>query len=346
MATPRRSPAQYLSFLGEAAETVQRWGLFPLLRRLEGMASHLPRIGRARLPSQNIADLAQMPSLGFSERTLHSIEQARGRGRITGYWLGLLGPMGPLPVHLTEYAHYEERYAKSRPFGRFLDLLADRMLQFFYRAWADSQPAAMADRAADDRFAHYLAYLSGATRGIDESSAFPPHARLHYAGLFASRRSAIGIQDGLSHLLRQPLQILEYQPRWQAIEEADRSRLGRRYCTLGEDAMLGSRIRSVTDAFRVVIRAQSFRDYQTLLPSGHRFAIASEALDAFAPNHLEWDIAVEIAQEDAPPTRLDGRTRLGWTSWMGKGPTNSIRRDAHLRKLIKFQPLHTGGMRS
>ena len=74
-----------------------------------------------------------------------------GRAKLRGLWLGLTGPMGALPTHLTEFAFYERRYAKTQPFGDFLDLLAGRMLQLFYRVWADSQPTAQADRPDDDR---------------------------------------------------------------------------------------------------------------------------------------------------------------------------------------------------
>ncbi len=332
MATAPRPPAQHLTFLAKAAGTARLWGLFPLVRGAEARAQDLPRVGRSRMPSQNIVDLTQEPALGFAPSTLAKVEVVAGRARVSGFWLGLVGPMGALPTHLSEYATYEARYAKQRVFGRFLDLLAGRMLQFFYRAWAAAQPVAMADRPHDDRFANYLAALSGAMEGVDANAAFPARARLHYAGLFAARRSASAIEDGLAHLLRQPVQLMEFQPRWQDIEPADRTSLGKSYATLGGDAMIGARIRSASDAFRVVIRAASFRDYETLLPGGTRFAIAAEALTAFAPNHLEWDIALEIEQAKARPAKLDGRARLGWTAWLGEGPPGSIRSDAHLRR--------------
>lgn len=342
MATPPRPPSEHLSFVSGAAQDARLWGMFPLVRGAEARAPGLPRVGRARLPAQNIVDLTQDPSLGFAQSTLTSVDMVRGRPRIAGYWFGLIGPMGPLPTHLTEYAGYEARYAKSRPFGRFLDLLSGRMLQFFYRAWAESQPVTMIDRPDDDRFAGYLAALSGAMEGAKAGDAFPPQARLHYAGLFASRRSAVAIEDGLAHLLRQPVRLLEYQPRWRDIERDDQTRLGRNYAMLGRDAVLGSRIRSASDAFRVVVRAGSFRDYESFLPSGPRFAVAAEALKAFAPSHLEWDIALEIDQAKAPPAKLDGRARLGWTSWMGKGPPRTVRSDAHLRRRAKPFKTHGG----
>lgn len=341
MAGKDRTEAQHLSFLAAAAEEVRKYGLFPLTRGAEARAPGLPRVGRAKQPAQNIVDLAQEPSLGFADRTLNELKIAGNRAKLRGYWLGLTGPMGPLPTHLTEFAFYERRYSPVQPFGDWLDVIAGRMLQLFYRAWADSQPVSHADRPDDDRFAKYVAALSGAMEGASEDSAFSPMARAHYAGLFAGPRSAVAIEDGLSHLLGQKVNLLEFQPRWRAFEPDDLSRLGRSFATLGDNAVLGGRIKSASDAFRVVIRARNLHDYKALLPTGPRFAVAAEALDAFKPTHIEWDICLEIAEDQAPPARLDGRTQLGWTGWVKrvdrKSKSQAVRSDAHLRKLRKFR---------
>lgn len=336
MAAPDRSPAQHLSFLGDTVATIRKWGLFALVRGAESRAPSLPRVGSSRLPSQNIVDLSQTPSLSFADTTLDTVEIRAGRAHVSGYWLGLTGPMGPMPSHISEFAIYEKKYAKTRPFGRFMDMLSGRMLQFFYRAWADSQPAVMADRPEDDRFAAYIAALTGAYEGAAENSSFPARARLHYAGLFASQRNARGIEDALSHLLRQPVTVLEFQPRWRDVEAEDRSRLGHAFVRLGSDIFVGRRVRTASDAFRVVIRANTMREYESLLPTGARFAIVAEALDAFAPSHLEWDIALELEERLVPPLKLDGRGRLGWTSWVArkgaKANSRTIRRDTIVKR--------------
>lgn len=338
MAAQDRQASEHLSFLARVAGTVRQWGLFPVLRGAEARAPGLPRIGRSRLPSQNIVDLGQTATMGFAESTLRTIEIVEGRARVSGPWFGLLGPMGPLPIHLTEFAVYEARYARARPFGRFMDMISGRMLQLFYRAWADSQPTALLDRPEDDRFGHYLSALSGAQEGA--GPAFPAAARLHYTSLFASRRSAVGIEDAISDLLGQRVHIREYEQRWRELEAGDRTRLGGDYAQLGSSAMLGGRSLGTGDAFRLVVRASSLRDYASLLPKGKRFAIAAEALDAFAPSHLDWDIALEIEERHARPARLDGKAQLGWTGWMCK-PTDSrkIRQDAHLRRVARTVPL-------
>jgi len=345
MAGKDRTQAHDLTRAVLEGRDLRRAGLFSVVRELEARATDKPRVGKAKRPEHSLVDLAQQPNLGFAERTLTSVEQRRGRTQLRGYWLGLTGPMGPLPTHLSEYAFFERRYAGQRPFGDWLDLLAGRILQAFYRAWADSQPVAQADRPDDDRFAQWLAALSGSAEAVSATAAFPSRARGHYAALFAGLRSAIAIQDALSHLLMQPVRVVEYMPKWREFEGEDLSRLGRSFSTLGSDAALGARVFSASDAFRVIVRAESLRDYQSLMPGGERFRIAAEAIDAFKPTHLEWDLCVEIDDADAPPARLDGMGRLGWTSWMKRpspprrktrrGPgrgSGIIRADAHLRK--------------
>lgn len=347
MAAKDGAAPDHLSFAARAAGAVKRYGLFPLLRSLEARARDcgLPRIGASRLPEQNVVDLVQVPTLTFPGATLESISLRRSRPEVEGYWLGLTGPMGPLPIHLSELAHYERRYANARPFGRFLDLLAGRMLQFFYRAWAESQPAAQADRPSDDRFAGYVATLSGAQEGVRPGALFSPAARLHYAAVFASRRSAAAIEDGLSHLLGLAVRLRQFRPSLRDIESADRTRLGAAFNGLGLGAVAGGRVYGVSDSFRVVLRASSFREYEDFLPTGRRFMIAAEALDAFAPSHLQWDIELELDEREARPARLDGRARLGWTSWAAPKGRALVRSDTRLgRSARRVARAQRGGL--
>ena len=347
MAGQDRAPTHDLIDWPALAAQLDRAGLFAVLRRAEAGTPGKPRLGQAKRPELSIVDLAQEPAMGFAGRTLAALETRYGRPQLRGFWLGLTGPMGPLPTHLTEFAWLERRYAKSRPYGDWLDVIAGRMLQLFYRAWAQSQPTAHADRPGDDRFSEWLAALSGAMEGAGNESRFFERARVHYAALFAGSRSAVAIEDALSHLLGQPVQVEEFQPRWRDLEVEDQTKLGRAFGTLGSDAVLGARIFSAADAFRVVVRAQNYQDYLSLMPGGARFAVAAEAIEAFKPTHLEWDLCVELAESEAPPAKLDGRATLGWASWakpqlarkdtikrrrapqVQEGP---VRADAHLRK--------------
>ncbi|HEX8240438.1 MAG TPA: type VI secretion system baseplate subunit TssG [Allosphingosinicella sp.] len=345
MASADRPAPDHLTFLAESAATARRFGLFALVRRAEARAGALPRLGRSKRPALNVVDLAQAPTLAFPGSTIDAIRVKDGRAKVDGFWLGLTGPMGALPTHLTEFAVYERRYGRTQPFGDFLDMLSGRMLQLFYRAWADSQPAAQADRPWDDRFGTYLGALSGAMEGVAPDAVFPAPARLHYAAVFAGRRSSAAIEDALTHLLGLPAEVIDFQPRWRDIERDEQTSLGRRFATIGADAVVGRRVRVVSDAFRIVLRAKDFSSFETLLPSGIRFPLAAEALDAFAPDHLEWDIQVELDERHAPPARLDGRSRLGWGTWLAPAGREILRRDVRLRRGSLRKGKRQGGVK-
>lgn len=340
MARADRPTTDHLKIIDAAGRDAGRWGFLALLRRAEAHAPTLPRIGRSRLPAQNVVDLAQTPSLAFPSSTVESVERTRsGRRRVRSLFLGLTGPMGALPIHLTEYAFYERRMGEQRPFGRWLDVLTDRMLQFFYRAWADTQPAAQADRKGDDRFGAYVAALSGAGGPLaeDREGGFDHERRLHYAGAFVSRRSAAVMRDGLSHILRRPVRLKEFIPRWRDIDPADRTRLGApdrggRYNQLGLDMVLGARVRQAEDTFRVMVRAVSTEDYARLLPGQSAHDATREALHALTPSELSWELQLEIDEAQAPGARLDGASPLGLMSWAApKGRAGLVRADARMR---------------
>ena len=84
----------------------------------------------------------------FAPAELAALERpAAGRpARLLVYFLGLLGPNGPLPLHLTEFARDRLRHASDPTFARFLDLFNHRMLSLLYRGWAQAQPAVSFDR--------------------------------------------------------------------------------------------------------------------------------------------------------------------------------------------------------
>ena len=94
-----------------------------------------------------------------------SLRSSRARAveppRLTQRFFGLLGPNGPLPLHLTDYARERVLHHGDPTLARFFDVFHHRMLALFYRAWAQAQPTASLDRPYDDRFADFVGSLIG-----------------------------------------------------------------------------------------------------------------------------------------------------------------------------------------
>ncbi|MGJ3627055.1 type VI secretion system baseplate subunit TssG [Sphingomonas sp. MMS24-JH45] len=103
-------------------------------------------------------------------------------------------------------------------------------------------------------------------------------------------------------------------------------------------------MRQVADAYRVTIRVETLREYEALLPTGPRHALAADALAAFAPTHLDWLIELEIAERR--PRRVRGWAagpRLGWTSWLGSRAASAGGHRAETRLTRRAHDRHDRG---
>lgn len=317
------------------------WDFFALTRAIEQCASDLPRVGTSLDPRREAVDLAHEPSANFPRTTVTAFVRANRRPIVRSAFMGLTGPMGPLPFGLTEIAIFERNSRGPSPFADFLDLLSVRMLQSFYRAWANSQPCAQADRPADDHFATFLGAVSGAAdlhfvnggeREPGDGDHFDDWRRLSYGGHIAGLRSATAVADMLSHLLQRQIEITECVGRWRAVPDEARSRIGIRrgaFNTLGEGATLGGRYYSIEwdVAFRVPV--SSMVELEDLLPGGHLSRLLSQAAHVALPAHLDWQARVEIPEDAIAPARL-GSARLGLTGWVAPQKRQSIRSDLRI----------------
>ncbi len=307
--------------------------VFGLLRDLERASPGKPRIGKSLRAEDDIVRFAQAPHLGFAAASLERLPSAAAAGPVSlrVFFMGLLGPMGPMPLQMSELAIYERSYAKERPYGAFLDVLSNRMIQLFFRAWADCEPVAHQDRPGGDLFQHYV----GALGGLADAS---PHdepdrvllALMGFAGQTAARRSPAAIGDTARALLGIEVEIDEFVGAWRKLDPADATRLGGLNSGLGRGATAGTSIYTVQDACLVRLKFDRFADFEAHLPDAPGFALAARILAALVPAHLDWRLEYELDSAETQPARLGGTTRLGWTGWMGGGTDGPPRRDLRL----------------
>ena len=341
MAGTDRAAAERVKLLADLAAKPHEFSFFQALRRLEAAYREFPRIGRSLRANEDPVRLAQEPSLAFAPATIAAFD-VRKDGlppRLTTWFGGLLGPHGPLPLHLTEHARDRLINSGDPTFIRFLDLFHHRMLSLYYRAWADAQPTTQFDRPESDRFAVYVSSLIGiGLPSLKARDAMPDLAKLYFAGaLVCQSRHAGGLAAMLAEFFQMSMRIVEFVGQWLELPDDCRCVLGtpqrathqtgtpqRAFPTgathgmgqLGMSATIGDRVWDCQTRFRIVAGPLSLADYLRLLPGGSSLERLIAVVKNYAGLELDWDLHLTLRSREVPQARLGMQGQLGWTTWL------------------------------
>lgn len=306
-----------------------RFDFFDTLRRIErqgaarGDANRpTPRIGDAQTHRDEKVVLGQDPYFAFPASNLsHCSRLPDGRFKILVKFLGLLGPQGALPLSTTEEA-YHWLLANDDAFPRFLDIINNRFLQLFFRAWADSRPVAQHDRPDEDRFISYVGSAIGiGSAPFRDRDSVPDSGKLGFAGLLGAKaKSASRLEGAIRGLFAVQVEIDPFVGSRLELSPDDCTRLGANLSGLGADTMLGNTFFTVQDKFRVRIFVGDLAQYRRFLPEGECCEPLVDLIYFFLGDELDWEAELAIPAAKAPPVRLGATGELGWTSWLSPDP--------------------------
>lgn len=342
----------------------RRADFFLLVRALQAAAGPgIPRVGESLKLSQEVVRFGQPPFLDFAAASIDGVRTRRSvlartpavveanppapkpaaepdaedegaRHKIYQYFFGLFGPNGALPLHLTEYALSRWRHHKDPVLIEFADLFHDRMVAFFFRAWAEARMEVDFDRGlAESRFATYIGSLCGlGSPSVYGRDSIGELAKLHYVGHLARQvRNAEGLRDLLQDYFQVPVEVLTFQGRWLELPMSSRCRLGGPPGSreLGQTTLLGSRVWDCQLTIRIRIGPLGLSDVARFLPGGKSFQRLRDWLRIYCTQPFFWDVQMVVLKEQVKPIQLGGAEpgvasgcggRLGWTTWLTTRP--------------------------
>lgn len=315
--------------LSELRRDPSEYGFFVAARLLECAQADRPRIGASRRLRDDPIRFGQEPSLAFASSTLARLRVDGAAPRMLVNFLGLMGPNGALPYHLTEYVRDRERHFGDRTLVHFLDIFHHRILSLFYRAWAQSQPTLSLDRPAEDHFGRRLASLAGyGMPSLRERDAAPDFAKLAHTGLLARGvRNGEGLARIIANFFGVGVRVEPWQPHWMKLAAEVRTRLGRQRenARLGVSAVVGRRVWDCQSRFRIVIGPLSLAQFEAFLPGGTQLPQLRAWLLNYIGHELSCDAQLVLKRAEVPSTRLGRAGKLGRTTWLGR---RSSARDA------------------
>jgi type VI secretion system protein ImpH len=314
----------FAAWLQRVAEAPQRYDFYQVMRHIEAAHPGLPRLGEAQRPVDEPVRVVQPAELSFAVGALHGIERGGGTPRLQQRIFGLLGPNGPLPLHLTELVRERQHHHADQTLQRFLDLLTHRFALLFYRAWAQAQPTVCLDRR-DDSFTRRIASLIGlGSATLTARDALGDAPKLHFAGRLARPvRDAEGLEAWCRATFGVPLRVQPWTGHWMPLERDERSRLSARLGQpLGRGAVLGATVWDVQHKFRIVIGPLPMARFRAFLPDGDDLARLQALVRQWVGLEYAWDVRLVLARREVPAARLGGQpadgTRLGRTAWLGR----------------------------
>jgi type VI secretion system protein ImpH len=322
MADPAGQPRDAMSVMRELETRLASFEFYAALRRIECAFPESPRLGKSARSADDPVRLGQVPSLSFEPSMfLEAERRADGRLWLGGVFFGLFGPNGPLPLHLTEYAHDRRHNFRDRTLAGFADLFHHRMLCLFYRGWADAQPTVHNDRPVSDRFRMYVGALAGVgQKTLRDRDAMPDFAKLYHAGrLSAQVKNPEGLKAVLNDFFEERVEIREFRGEWLRLSAADELHLGRSRSagTLGLSAVLGESVWGAQSRFRITVGSMPYAAFERFLPGSPALGQLSAVVRNFVGFELDWDLQLIVDRDQVPGTRLGSGTRLGWSSWLG-----------------------------
>ncbi len=307
-------------------ESAARMDFFELLRQLE---TGEMRFGRAGGAAREPARLGQTARMAFAVSDLAEVQpgEATLPPRIGVNVLGLIGPEGPMPLHLTRwimerlsnrwFAGESEGATADTSFLDFVNLLQHRMIALYWRAWADAQPQIQIAHGDGGPVTAMIRALSGiGLPGTRTGDARLDGAKMQHAtSLALEARSPERLTAFLGTVLGVSVALREFSGKWVGIPQPLQSRLGTRFAGLGTGAVIGARVFDRQSHAELRLGPLSLEQFTAFLEDDEARSRLQHALVFAAGKDIVFSLRLVLAAAEVPHACL-GTSRLGQTAWL------------------------------
>ncbi|MFJ2379725.1 type VI secretion system baseplate subunit TssG [Pseudomonas protegens] len=316
--------------LSRLSTVIREYSLFQaVLLVVDRLRDAHPHLSEEELYDQ--LEFQANPSLGFPGSDVDRVEffEERGqmRARLRFNLIGLFGAGSPLPAFYGEQALGDSE--EGNPTRNFLDLFHHRLQRLMLPIWSKYRYRASFKSGALDPFSEQLFALIG-LGGTDIRKAKELNWKrlLPYLGLLSLRaHSAALIEAVLRYYFKHADLVIEQciERRVEILDE-QRNCLGQVNSLLGEDLVLGERVRDRGGKFRIHISQLDWQRFHEFLPIGFGYQPLCALVRFTLRDPLDYDIRLVLRQEEIRELCIGEQNtcRLGWTSWLGHEKADGV----------------------
>lgn len=320
---------------------------FAFVRWVEGHLPEMPRVGASRQLAEDPLLFHQTIHLGFAPATVQRVRSLPERdaggpvGKMEGYFLGLLGPSGPLPLALTEYVWarsqgipHPDRIApiantqvsvhrRDTSLEDFFNIFNHRFISFLYRAWAGCRKATDYDRPDEANFPRFTGSFFGlGMEGMRDRLHVKDEALTYFSGHFANRsRHPEGLASIAADYFDTRAQIFENVGHWLDIPADEQCQLGAmQSLSLGAGIVIGARIWDRQLKFRLRLGPMPLATYEKLFPGSTSLDALRDLVKFYTHRELFAEVNLVLDHREYPGSALGAGCRLGLSAWLHSSP--------------------------
>jgi type VI secretion system protein ImpH len=303
----------------------------------------MPRVGASRQLTEDPLVFHQTIHLGFAPATVQRVRALPERdtggpiGKMEGYFLGLLGPSGPLPLALTEYVWarsqgipHPDRIApiantqvsvhrRDTSLEDFFNIFNHRFISFLYRAWAACRKATDYDRPDQARFPEFTgSFLGIGMDAMRNRLQVGDEAITYFSGHFSNRsRHSEGLASIAADYFGTKAEIFENVGHWLDIPPDEQCKLSTmQSLSLGAGIVIGARIWDRQLRFRLKLGPMPLATYEKLFPGSSSLDALKDMVKFYTHRELFAEVNLVLAQQEYPECSLGSGSRLGLSTWL------------------------------
>ena len=321
----------------EVAKWAPRSRFFHVVSMLERMMPDRARVGGDGPPSDEGLRIRHDPSLGFSAGDISSVVPIQIAAdptrplspqheafQLTSTFLGLTGSVSPLPLYIPEEVALEDSDKSVR--RDFLDLFHHRILSLLYRSVTRYSPAREHVSEGPDPWLQRSLALAGMDSYHGPVSQDLPNTFFLRLLPMLLQRSRTG--HGLSIALRRALagsigpevnlDIRQFVGRRVAVDDGQKTALGKRNHVLGKTSLLGGRSFDRASRFSIRIGPLGADNFAGFMEGGESLRTIQRVVEVFCRRPLDFDVELDLASDAVPRFQLSAKDpqKLGRGTWL------------------------------
>lgn len=231
-------------------------------------------------------------------------------------FLGLQGSSGPLPGSVLD--EIAEEHNNNPIQSIYLDFFNHHLITLFHQIWRKYKYYIKFNPNFSDNYSRNIMNLLGVSRDFIEFTHLNWHKIFYHLGII---QSGIRTKEALTSIIQHyfdlhDISLEEHVRKIVEVEVEQKNQVGIKNVMLGENFILGDKVESFSNKFRVNINNLKLDEFHQFLPNTKKYRHLQELIRFLLKDPLPYDVLLGL-HPDTKSTFILGKDNssfLGWTT--------------------------------